>query len=436
VPNEPNDPQKEPVEIPQWLMVIVVIAAIIGLFAILGPPEPGPGPGPGPDPEGPLTVVLVKSLGAPMTKSQVDELAKLRLEMDNWRKQDDKAVEFFQCNPDSIGEDGTRHAGAASCAAAVPSDQKLPYVLVVAKTGEGKWQLEPDMHGPFTTAKQVMDWVKAPELPQPARGPPQAAAVDETLDVNFFEERPELCGMLEPGPMRMQLQASYPNVRDIPGFRPIPQSEWDDWCETFPPSRMVQYIRHTSEQVMGSCVGHSGRNGTEGPMLWLYGEHRWFQLSAMSMYRRIGSGPNSGAYIGDCADELDTRGILPDSIAPNTELFEHTHQDTGGWSNRLPSGWESTGKKWRCQVYRVTDKEAWFTVTMGYQLRIHLGRSRHAISGVFVVKKNGRYYYCYENSWGADWGDYNKSIGYDSTAYDGYVYWPCIPNHIPFPSLN
>ena len=121
-------------------------------------------------------------------------------------------------------------------------------------------------------------------------------------------------------------------------------------------------------------------------MLWLYGEHRWYELSALSMYKRIGRSAGSGAYIGDCADELDTRGILPSDNATNVATWEHTHQDSGGWSNRLPSGWESTGKKWRCQVYRVTDRESWFTVTMMYQLRIHLGRSRHAISGVFVVK--------------------------------------------------
>ena len=435
----PELPRKDNA-IPQWLMVVLAFAAIIVLLVVLGPtPPPGPPDPPdppGPDPDGPVTVVMVKALGSPMTLAQVDELAKLRLDMDNWKKQDAEAVEFFQCNPASINENGGPHTGAASIAAAVPADKSLPYVTVVAKTGDGTWSLVPDKHGQFTTAKQVLDWVEAPDLAQPIRGPPQAPAIDETLDVDFFAERPELCGMLEPGPMRMQLEASYPDVRDIPGFRPIPQGEWDSWCATFPASRMVQYIRHTSEQSMGSCVGHSGRNGTEGPMLWLYGEHRWYELSALSMYKRIGRSAGSGAYIGDCADELDTRGILPSDNATNVATWEHTHQDSGGWSNRLPSGWESTGKKWRCQVYRVTDRESWFTVTMMYQLRIHLGRSRHAISGVFVVKDGNRYRYCYENSWGTNWGDFGVGIGYDSTAYDGFVYWPCIPNHVPFPSLN
>jgi len=83
-----QEPQRENVEVPQWLVWVVIIAAVIGLMVWIGP---GPTP-PGPEPDGPLTVVLVKDLGAPMTQEQVDELAKLRLEMDNWRKQDEAAA--------------------------------------------------------------------------------------------------------------------------------------------------------------------------------------------------------------------------------------------------------------------------------------------------------------------------------------------------------
>ena len=141
----------------------------------------------------------------------------------------------------------------------------------------------------------------------------------------------------------------------------------------------------------------------------------------MSMYKRIGRSPNSGAYIPDAADEIFSRGILPVTGEP----WPHTFPQDTGWSTPLPSGWEATGRKWKAVVYSVDDEEAGFRVGMDWRWGRQIGRSSHSLN---AIGYNGKWWY--ENSWGKGWGDHGKSIGYDSRFYSGYVYQPVLRDEI------
>jgi len=218
------------------------------------------------------------------------------------------------------------------------------------------------------------------------------------------------------------LTASFIDVETLPGFRPIPRSEWDEWVQRMPVERQVKSVRHISEQPMGSCVGHSCGNIVEAGCYTMAGDLFFRKLSFISMYKRIGRSPNSGAYVGDSADEIFERGILPADGERDIDgsPYLHTHQVQGGFYDDLPSGWEQTAKAWRASLYRATTDEAVFRVLMDCRLGLHIARSRHALR---LGGYTGRSWW-YENSWGDDWGDFGKSIGYDSRVYGENVYMP------------
>jgi hypothetical protein len=150
---------------------------------------------------------------------------------------------------------------------------------------------------------------------------------------------------------------------------------------------------------------------------WLFRKN-----SGMSMYKRIGRSANSGAYIPDAADEIFSRGILPVTGEP----YPHTFAQDTGWSTPLPSGWEDTGRLWKAVVYSVDDQEAGFRVGMDCRLGRQIGRSSHSLNAGGYTGKS----WWYENSWGTDWGDLGKSVGYDSRFYDGFVYQPVLRDEI------
>jgi hypothetical protein len=266
----------------------------------------------------------------------------------------------------------------------------------------------------------VLRWVSVPKVAFAADQQPNEAA---WLDVDFSKQQGELLGSLElPEVLRAQAIAAAPNVRTLPGFKPIPKSEWPAWVARFPVTRLAKSIRNITEQTMGSCVGHACANGVEAGCYHMGGDWLFRRISGMSMYKRIGRSANSGAYIPDAAEEIFTRGILPVTGEP----YPHTFAQDTGWSTPLPSGWEQTGKMWKSIVYSVDDEEAGFAIGMDARLRRQIGRSSHSISAAGYTGRS----WWYENSWGDDWGDLGKSIGYDSRFYSGYVYQPVLRSEI------
>jgi len=266
----------------------------------------------------------------------------------------------------------------------------------------------------------VLGWVKVPKAVFAAN---EQANEARWLDVDFSQQAGEQLGAIQfPPLLAAQAIAAAQNVKSLPGFKPIPKAEWPAWVARFPVTRLAKSIRNTTEQTMGSCVGHACANEVEAGCYMMGGDWMFRRISGMSMYKRIGRSANSGAYIPDAADEIFSRGILPVTGEPYPHAFA---QDTG-WSTAMPSGWETTGRLWKAVVYSVDDQESGFRVGMDMRLGRQIGRSSHSICAGGYTGKT----WWYENSWGSDWGDLGKSIGYDSSFYSGYVYQPVLRDEI------
>jgi hypothetical protein len=243
------------------------------------------------------------------------------------------------------------------------------------------------------------------------------------VDVDFSKQPAGPLGSIELPPLlQREALAAAQNVTTLPGFKPIPKSEWPAWVARFPVSRLAKSIRNTTKQTCSSCVGHACANEIEAGCYMMGGDWLFRRNSGMSMYKRIGRSSGSGAYIPDAADEIFSLGILPVTGEP----YPHTFSQDSGWSTPMPSGWEDTGKLWKAVVYTVDSPEAGFRVGMDMRLGRQIGRSSHSICAGGYTGKS----WWYENSWGDDWGDLGKSIGYDSNFYSGFVYQPVLRDEV------
>lgn len=271
-------------------------------------------------------------------------------------------------------------------------------------------------------ADAVLGWVKVPKVAFAAGEQPNEA---KWLDIDFAKQPQANLGSLElPADIqRLALDAAV-NVRTLPGFTPIPKSQWSAWTARFPVARLAKSIRNVTEQTMGSCVGHACANGVEAGEYMMAGDLFFRRISGMSMYVRIGRSPSSGAYIPDAADEIFSRGILP----VLGQGYPHEFPQDTEFNRKLPTGWEDTARMWKAVVYSIDDEEAAFRWLMDCRLRTQFGRSSHSISG-FAATSGGKW--AYENSWGSDWGDLGKSVGYDSRFYSSFGYQPVLRDEVP-----
>ena len=328
-------------------------------------------------------------------------------------------VSYISVLPGTLNEQMVLHPSIEAYRKLVPDASKAWVFHVTPTSGNPILAHQ----GPLD-ADEILGWIDVPRVNY-ARGPP--ADEDKWLDFDFQKADPERCGALPPTRAMLAEQLTLTNVTSLPGFRPIPKSEWDEWTARFPVSRLAKSIRHVTDQVMGSCVGHSCGNGVEGAEYMQAGDRFFRKISMMSMYTRIGRSPNSGAYVGDAADEIFESGILPATgeVDLGGNPYPHTHQVSGGFYDDLPTGWEATGKLWKAAVYRVDSTEAAFRVLMDCRLRSHIGRRGHALS-VFGVTASKRW--AYENSWG-NWGDFG-CVGYDGDFNSGYVYHPVLRDEV------
>jgi hypothetical protein len=269
----------------------------------------------------------------------------------------------------------------------------------------------------------VLGWVKVPKAAQAFA----AAPIDPRwLDVDFSKQPGEFMGALELPPLyAAQAIAAAANVKTLPGFKPIPKAEWSQWAARFPVERMAKSVRNRTKQTMGSCVGHACANGIEAAEYMMAGDLFFRRISGMSMYKRIGRSPSSGAYIPDAYDEI-SRGILP----VTGQGYPHEFAQDTGWSTPLPSGWESTARFWRAAVVSIDDEESAFRWLMDCRMRTQFGRSSHSISGFCVMYSNGKWIWVYENSWG-EWGDFGVGAGYDSRFYDSFGAQPALRDEVP-----
>ena len=198
----------------------------------------------------------------------------------------------------------------------------------------------------------------------------------------------------------------------------IPRSQWDDWAFRREPVLRASVRTILNQGREGSCVGNACVGAAMVCSALQYGSN-WRELSAMSLYERIGRSPQSGAYIPDGVTELLDRGALPLDTAANEDEFKLVYPATGFNPRRLRKlDWEPTAKLFRVTgALRINTVEGWFTALVkGWP--VVYGRQGHCIYSVLPKKSRGKWYFGYANSWG-QWGDelngtVGKGLGWDS----------------------
>lgn len=195
----------------------------------------------------------------------------------------------------------------------------------------------------------------------------------------------------------------------------IPESQWPDLAKQLTDagggaSQLVTRIY--DQQNEGSCVANACSQAHEIVQALQFGKDKVTHLSAISLYKRIGSSPNSGAMVSDGLDEMAERGILPLDTAENRSKFGAVMPNTG-FRTPYPAGWEAIAKKFTAHEWFVIDSVNELVTALLNQHPVVVGRSGHSICYCDPVYQGTSLLVKYANSWG-DWGE--NGFGYDSMS--------------------
>jgi len=215
-----------------------------------------------------------------------------------------------------------------------------------------------------------------------------------------------------------EMMAMTPEVEPFSTVFPqhmVPRSQWRERILAI--SSKTRSLRgpRDSQSNEGSCVGFAWKNCLANTIIQRFGRRNWVDLSGVSLYKRIGRTASSGAFIPDGMREISGNGILPVNSAENRNRYQHTHPRTG-FSTRLPSGWEATGRLFRATrvaTCRGIDEIVSAIISLFGGV---VGRLRHAINYEGLVVRGspttGDILIRYHNSWGPTWSD--EGFGYDT----------------------
>lgn len=166
-----------------------------------------------------------------------------------------------------------------------------------------------------------------------------------------------------------------------------------------------------NQKQEGSCVANACCQAHEIVQGLQYGKDKVIHLSAISLYKRIGRSPGSGAMVSDGLKELSSRGALPLDNPENRAKFgDKVMQNTGFYSN-FPADWENTANNLTIREHHVIRSLEGMKTALVLGHPVVVGRQGHSICYCRLMIKSGRLVVKYANSWG-NWGD--NGFGYDS----------------------
>ena len=237
------------------------------------------------------------------------------------------------------------------------------------------------------------------------------------VDVDFLKEPRYVFGD-KTGPDFARGYAAYEDSTPD-----IPESQWPGLAEKLEHENagMENLItRIFNQKQEGSCVGNATTQQNEIEQAVQFGKDRVVQLSAISLYKRIGSGPMSGANVSDALNEVTARGILPlDTPANRARFGDHVMPHTGFYTP-FPAGWEKTAALFKGGEYSVVRSVAGLITALFNGHPVVVGRAGHSICYVRPVFKNGSLSVIYANSWSEDWGmglgGFKGGFGVDSLS--------------------
>jgi hypothetical protein len=230
---------------------------------------------------------------------------------------------------------------------------------------------------------------------------------DKFLDVDFTKDPNYVFGDL--GGTFADVGPCYEDSQPI-----VPESKWQEYCEKLDATgggldSLVTRIYNQGRE--GSCLANACSQAHEIKQAETFGKDKVVHLSAISLYKRIGRSPGSGAMVSDGLDEGSTRGILPLDNPENRGKFSNIVMPNTGWSEKFPTGWEQVAKLFRFDERFVLRSVEGLISALLSGHPVVVGRAGHSICYTRPMYKSGRLVVKYANSWG-DWGD--NGYGYDS----------------------
>lgn len=231
------------------------------------------------------------------------------------------------------------------------------------------------------------------------------------VDVDFEKESLRLglsrgCeGFLRPG----QRFRSFADMANI-----IPQSQWEDLAiqgDTEKTNGAYLVTRVMDQTQEGSCVGNATAQCIECTQSASFGKENKIDISAISIYKSIGSSPQSGAYVGDALEFICDNGALPLDTPANREKFGDAVMPHTGFRAPYPTGWEETAKHFKGEEFVEINKAEEMFSSLLQRFFVVVGREGHSILYVAVVRKDGQWLFPYVNSWG-NWGQAYGNMEY------------------------
>jgi hypothetical protein len=195
--------------------------------------------------------------------------------------------------------------------------------------------------------------------------------------------------------------------RSYADFAPlIPEAQWPELAEKLAAngggcSALVTRIYNQKNE--GSCVGNAKAQQNEIIQATQKGKENVVPLSAISMYKRIGSSPNSGAMIDDALEEGVARGYVPLDTPENRAKFGSVVMPPTGFYTPFPANWQATAALFKDHEFLVVRSVAELITALFNLQPVVVGRQGHSICYCDPVYRNGSLHVAYANSWG-NWG--------------------------------
>ncbi len=222
------------------------------------------------------------------------------------------------------------------------------------------------------------------------------------IDVKFDEQPEYTFGCIE----KTEFFGSAPYAEDVieilPENRLIEEYEKNKAVGASAANMVTRIYNQGNE---GSCVGNATAQAIEVLQAIQFGIDNVVPISAISVYKHIGSSPNSGATIEDACEAIQTIGALPLDTPENRAKFGNIVMPHTGFRTPFPEGYEKVAADFQAfEVFKIRNTAAMKNCLVRPDIVVIVGREGHSVLYVEPEIENRRTWNAdYVNSWGK-WG--------------------------------
>lgn len=224
--------------------------------------------------------------------------------------------------------------------------------------------------------------------------------IDERwVDVELSKETEYTFGAIEPNLFKFSAyQDAVAELSDQEINETIDKIEAEDTGAEHLITRMM------NQRQEGSCVSFACTQALQITIAKELGKDKVVQLSPISLYKRIGRSPSSGATVSDGIEEMSSRGILPLDTAENREEYGPAVMPETGFHTRFPADWEQTARHFRSLEYHVVTTTRGIWTALCNRCPVIVGREGHSICYTTPIRYRNQWAAQYANSWDVSWG--------------------------------